>query len=501
MTEAARIRDRYRAVRSERDRLAHELAGLPGEDAGAVIVELLGEVSGRDAARLLASAVRRAVVVPTALLHRHLADRRARGSAIDAAGISGDAELVPAVRAHLRRRGLGGATALALARMRATSCTPDIVNALPRVGDPLERSRFLAALELMQDPAAVPALRRWLRRAPDAAVPGLHATLRALTGRDPLVGEDAASVRAAWAAVDPTARPEPRLTDVHLLGADRAEASVHDGAGVVAIDHDPPLPGATWPRWGRSLQVAADPVYALGSTCGTCETFVRLAGWPAERAATISASLRGHLAHLPELTGPLLADLGPLLGVLRSGRVLLTLVDLDLVAVTDDAASWFHRRHAMRGSDRDDEDEEDDPEDEGTDGPGTPHFQLRHPIPGDVPTYGSVLPLQPLDRLDEAAVAAHAAAISSGRRPAAVLLAWADDRLVHLDDPERFLLAAVLDGHHKLTAYARAGVPARALLVGRIDDSWGPPQDRTAYLREVTEPLRLHPNGGGAPTA
>jgi hypothetical protein len=55
---------------------------------------------------------------------------------------------------------------------------------------------------------------------------------------------------------------------------------------------------------------------------------------------------------------------------------------------------------------------------------------------------------------------------------------------------ERFLTAVVLDGHHKLTAYARAGVPARVVLLSRSEDNWGPPEDRDRYLVEVTTPLR-----------
>ena len=43
----------------------------------------------------------------------------------------------------------------------------------------------------------------------------------------------------------------------------------------------------------------------------------------------------------------------------------------------------------------------------------------------------------------------------------------------------------VLDGHHKLRAYARTGVPARTILLCRIEDSWGPPEDRTRFLEEA----------------
>ena len=34
-----------------------------------------------------------------------------------------------------------------------------------------------------------------------------------------------------------------------------------------------------------------------------------------------------------------------------------------------------------------------------------------------------------------------------------------------------------------------AGVPARALMVFRVEDSWGPPDNRTQWIKDVTQPL------------
>jgi hypothetical protein len=63
---------------------------------------------------------------------------------------------------------------------------------------------------------------------------------------------------------------------------------------------------------------------------------------------------------------------------------------------------------------------------------------------------------------------------------------------VRLEHPERFLVGVILDGHHKLVAYARAGVAARVLMLCRVEDSWGPPTARTAFLDEVFAGLREH---------
>ena len=62
-------------------------------------------------------------------------------------------------------------------------------------------------------------------------------------------------------------------------------------------------------------------------------------------------------------------------------------------------------------------------------------------------------------------MARHAALIAAGERPAAVVLGWIDDRYVKARHEERWLVGAVLDGHHRLAAYAAAGVPARLLLL------------------------------------
>src|SRR5690606_1001682 len=103
------------------------------------------------------------------------------------------------------------------------------------------------------------------------------------------------------------------------------------------------------------------------------------------------------------------------------------------------------------------------------DWPGTGHFQTPRMSPGPPPTYGSVLPSQPLDRLDPATVRRHASAIARGERPAALLLAWADHRCVEAEREGRFTTGVVLAGRRRLAAIAAAGVPARLLVLSRTD--------------------------------
>jgi len=237
----------------------------------------------------------------------------------------------------------------------------------------------------------------------------------------------------------------------------------------------------------QTLRIAGEPVYDVGSDCGTCETSLRLLGWPAGRAATLAQRLRDRLADLSTLTTDAIADAAPLLAGLRTGHYLAVLVDLDLEHVTDPAGSWWWRRPDRRS----DDDGWHDGQAPDEHWPGTDHFQLRAPISGTRPAFGVVLPTRPLDTTSAETIAAHCGAIDNGARPAAVLLAWIEDRYIRAGHPERFLVGIVLDGHHKLLAYTRRHEPARALMLFRVEDSWGPPEDRARWINEVTSSMAL----------
>jgi hypothetical protein len=353
--------------------------------------------------------------------------------------------------------------AIELGRRGAREYSEPIAAALPRltVG---ERAVYAAALEMMGDPSVVPAL---LAHADEWAV---HHALVRLTGRDPLV-TDPGDLRRAWQDLDLTAPARPDVR-VGAVGPTRADLTLDDGLGRLRIGY----PDGTWPRWNQSLLVDGSPVYSVGAACGTCETMIAQTGWPSAEVASVSARLRDRLADLPALDEDLVDALRPVLVALPSGHYRLHLLDLDLEQVRDPEASWWHRRYAER------EETFDEPF-----WPGVEHFQLRQQIPGPVRTYGVVMPSS--ERRDADTVAAHRAAIERGARPAALLWGWVDDRHVEMAYPERFLVNVVLDGHHKLTAYADAGIPARAVFVTRLEDNWGPPAERDRFLVEAVTPL------------
>ncbi|MFI1658277.1 HEAT repeat domain-containing protein [Streptomyces sp. NPDC020472] len=490
---AAAVEELYR---SDTDRAASGahltwLLGTLGEPGDAVLLRLLAEpaLSADDRRDLLRTTVTRGLRLPAELLRTYAddtpapdgKDARPDGSPapelVDAMGLSGDPSFAPRLGALLSDPAAPrGRAALALGRLGAREWTVPIAGRLSEVTG-LDRTAFAVALELMSDPAAVPHLLRWLAESGEERVYDVHHALVRLTGRDPLLPESAsgaayaAAVRAVWAD-GRTERAPAVVRELVVESGARARFSVDGGAGRVRIAFDPPSPGASWPRWDRSLTFDRKPLYRVGSSCGTCELGLTLLDWPDEEATRIAARMRGRLADLDRLDAELFLEWGPVLGELETGHYRALLLDLPLERVTDPARSWWYRRVTTRAEEDDSEYGDDRPEEHW---PGVAHFQLTTPVPGArVPSaYGALLPSQPPEALDPTTVARHAAAVAAGERPAAVVLGWLDDRYVEARHEERWLVGAVLDGHHRLTAYAAAGVPARVLFLARAGEGGG----------------------------
>lgn len=481
---AAFIADHYRDFGPEQQRyLAWLLGILPVDEAGPVLVGLLRMAGTGE--YLLRSANQIGVALPADVVVRLLDAQNPHREAVAAAGLAlrepvpAHAELVRRLVRLLDDEELGRAAAISLGRMKATGHTATIAERLSTVSQ-ADHEFFVVALELMDDPAAVAALQHRIKRAPARAVFGLHHALRRFTGRDPLLplGNDewVSAAQQAWSTVD----AEPAgVADIAVDGP-RATFVVRGGTGLIDIDYDPPAPGSSWARWGKSVVIGGERLYHVGSDCGTCETTLGLIGWPARKAADLASTLRERVAHVSELTGELIDASAPLLTALRTGHYVMALVDLDLELVTRTGDSWLSRRIARRaGTDRAAPADTD-----------TIHFQLRRPVADEPPTYGIVMPTQPVDEPNAGTVDAFRTAIRAGRRPTALVLGWIEDRYVEAEYPERFLVGMVLDGHHKLLAYTTERQPARALLISRVEDCWGPPDNRTQWLDEVTADLR-----------
>lgn len=423
-------------------------------------------------------------------------DAAVREAAIVAAGFLGDPSLAESVAARLE-------APLADERMQAAitlgvlGATQYAARLLARLERETDRafSAMVAALELMKARDTVPGLLEVLRTAPKAKIWELTHALWVITGVDPVAPKDASArddraleaQRSAWLRAAPAvldAPPPPRLQEVSSLAPELATFALEFGRSRVRFDYEPPSPGATWPRWSQSLYIGAERVYDVGSTCGTCELYLRHLAWPKEQLAQTTASLEAADAHrgLKEW----IAIWTPVLEQLRSGQYLVARLSLPVDRIDREnlEESWFHRRQQIRAE----RSAEPDLEPEPPYWPGTAHYQ--GPRSGEIPTFPVVFPTQELGRLDEAQVVKYQREIVGGARPPVVVLGWIDTRAIRGDQEERFLSLIVLNGHHRLEAYARTQIAAPMIVVARIADSWGPPSEPDRFLRAALAAYR-----------
>lgn len=480
---------RFDAVNAEgRKRLIWLLERIRTNAAFGVLLRRLSRASGDEAAQLLRVLNGARVAVPVEQIARLFED--AAQEAIVAAGIAGDATLVPRVAAFLDKPNLVRHAALALAMLGQNQLASELVARLDTTKG-LDCTGILAALEVMGEPSVAEALRARLLHSSGDAQWDLHHAIFRLTGREPLVRwatsrDDArAAFAEAWKSFDLGAAPRPRLTDITLETEGKIGAfQVHDGLGRLRIDFDPPSPGSAWPRWSQSLYAGDVRLFDVGSFCGTCETTLRLVGLPEASVPRVAADVREAVANVEALDEGLLIALTPYLTTLRTGHYIAFLVDLDLERVQAPERSWLTRRAEYRKRD-----EPGEPEEADIQWPGLEHFQAREAALGDVPTYGLLLPQSALESLRSDRIDAWDAALSRGAHPTTLAMCWVEQKEVQGEHPERFFVGLVLDGHHKLAAAVRRRQPARILAICRLEDSSGPPDDRARWLRQSVAAL------------
>ncbi|MGC4117012.1 MAG: hypothetical protein QM765_21105 [Myxococcales bacterium] len=418
------------------------------------------------------------------LAHR---DRAIRVAAIPAAAMTGDAQLADHIVNSLEAEDSDERmqAAIAIGHLRAVRFADAIAARLPT-----ERGRvfsaFTAALEMLGSREVIPILVDSLRKADADQIWDVTHALWVLAGVDPVVDDGRREpgaqerLRREWLRAYDDGRlarpPAPMVGDLHALGRALVSFSVEFGLGALRFDFDPPTPGTPWPRWERSLYVGGSRVYDVGSTCGTCETLLRLVAWPGEDVATVATQME--ISEAP-LTPGWVKAWTPLLRQLRSGRYLASLLSLRVERVDEQRArdSWFVGRDRFRGGEEVVEDDA-----VASRWPGTTHYQGARL---ENNTYPIVVPSRNLADLDEARVCDFQRRIEQGERPCVVALGWVDEREIQGEWQERFLNLVVLNGHHRLEAYSRTGVPAPIAVFARVADSWGPPETPDQWLLET----------------
>lgn len=343
---------------------------------------------------------------------------------------------------------------------------------------------YCAALEMIGEPNVSVALQRWLRQCPDAQVWNVCHTLGKLRGVDPIVpsGTDVRGLRKIWIK----ACDEEAVSAIKNLESDDngVRFIVDSGQSQIRIDYDSPPQGTSnWARWNRSLLVRGRRVYSVGSTCGTCETLLTLVGWPPERALPLSRELSATMQDEVTLDSEWIQTWTPVLTQLQTGHYLGVSLRLPVERVDSEEVSWMTRRRKFRLEDPDWPSDDETPP-----WPGTPHFQ--GPMFATPPrTYWVALASQDLATLNEERVQHYMQRIRDGHRPSALTLGWMEDRYVQAEWNERVVVLAILDGHHKLEAYARLALPATVVSLFHLENTGGAPNDPSAPLLDAIRQL------------
>ncbi|MEV7971990.1 hypothetical protein [Cellulomonas sp. NPDC089187] len=370
------------------------------------------------------------------------------------------AETHPTLLCVALRRGDRTATPRALELLRHPSPT--------QTG---QLASLITALGRWGDRSAAPALRDLVATASPALLFHLNTALFRLTGRSPVPTDDMDTLRRWWAEADLDTVPAPQV-DRSIHNDRDADLVITDGRAAFALDTTDPGPSSPWPIWTFAWTMSGEEIYHVGSVCGTCEVFLERTGWAPEQAVQLARTVATAVTDVPAVTDGLIDALIPVLGGLASGQVHLRLRDTPLRPVRTWEDTWFTTTRPAP-----------DP-----DAPSGPLDATYYVLDAHRPLI--LAPTQPDDVLDPDTVRAYAERIASGERPAVVAAAHAATRTIigwgqYEDRDERSVTALIVDGHHKLAAYARLGIPARVIWL--CDLSWSLSDEPETVFAELLD--------------
>ncbi len=417
------------------------------------LLRLLRGAYDEDASRILGALIKARVGIPADQFPRLFKIHAQK--AVAAAGFSEDEVLVPKLAELLTDPELRRHAALALANLGRKEFAAEIASRIGEVQG-VDVTGFAAALEIMNEPAVVPQMIEHLANPNVLEKWDIQHALWRLTGREPFVDlhaqpdESAKAVSDFWQTFSPGVFARPRIERLEVDDASRsASFDLVDGAGTLRIDYAPPQPGSDVFRGDKWLYAGATPLYDVGpdSVCGTCETILRLIGWAPENASHEAAEIRSTVSDLSQVDAGVLDALGSYVLSMRTGHYVAQLVDRIVERVTEPEQSML------------------------TAWPGTDHFQASKAPTSEGPTSNIVLPTASLSALNPDTIERHVAAIASGAHPTALVMTWLEQRNLGDEVTETFAVSVILDGHHKLAAYAKMGKPARILSFARLEHS------------------------------
>lgn len=221
------------------------------------------------------------------------------------------------------------------------------------------------------------------------------------------------------------------------------------------------------------LEINGARKFEIGNDCDTCHFWFKCLEEP-------RLSLQKKIVNLPktiQLPRPvdeaLVTELQPLLELMEKGdyEIFETSINLAGPYDSDDESSYFFNSEFMELWDISDPKEEDLLS-------GWEHYEGNRPrifrSGENAPMekqFDFVIPLVPRKALKEEYIKLYQSMITQGDRPRILMLGLYQrgipDAIKRMKSPalHSFLAGFVLDGHHKLAAYRRAGVPAKILTI------------------------------------
>lgn len=349
--------------------------------------------------------------------------------------------------------------AQALARLGDSGSADRIADLLPAQRDSLAFGHISVALEMLGEPSVALRLQDMLPKATDQQARWLMRAIARLTGHNPAppdVDWDSdpdgfkTAVLRNWTRLDLTIPPRPRARWT-VSSTTIADVTIDDGRGVFALEPDDPDWESAWPEWNYAWCHDHQRVYATGSVCGTCDILLERVGWAPDDAVRMSQAVRDQVTDVTSLDESLLAALEPILVGLASGHYQVRLVDIPLIPARW-ADTWFGDQDMRYMS---------------VDVSQADREQLLYQLPhGDRPHPFVVAPTQTTDRTDQTTVVNYVRSIRSGQHPAAIVAAYSSERQAwNAEEACRSVSGFILDGHHKIAAYAEVGQPARVILI------------------------------------
>lgn len=221
------------------------------------------------------------------------------------------------------------------------------------------------------------------------------------------------------------------------------------------------------------LEVNGARKFEVGNDCDTCHFWFKCLQEPRLPASRKIANLPKTIQLPRPVDESLVQELAPLLELMDKGEYLVfeTTVNLSGPYDSEDEASYFFQSEFMELWDIE------DPKEEGLLS-GWEHYEsqrprlFRHEGTGVMEKqFDFVVPLVPRAALKDEYVKIYQQMIQNGDRPRVLMLGMYQRGIPEMvkkgqnKNLHSFLAGFLLDGHHKVAAYRRAGVPVKLLVI------------------------------------